>query len=169
FARIALQSSGGEGLGITLLFPERALQTGEKVFTQFGASFWIVKLMALLRHEFTQETQPLVDGHSFWGRQRPDQVVNPRIDKLVESFLRLPPPGELLRRHARLLCKRRAEEQEVDHRVFIAAPQTRSDRSVLRFHPFGPTAGALLRRFALQFGGENFIERLQRWSRLFIG
>src|SRR5262249_43651668 len=110
----------------------------------------------------------LVDGHSFWGRQRPDQVVNPRIDKLVESFLRLPPPGELLRRHARLLCKRSAEEQEVDHRVLIAAPQTRSDRSVLRFHPFGPTAGALLRRFALQFGGENFIERLQHWSRLFI-
>src|SRR5262249_50920247 len=94
---------------------------------------------------------------------------NPRIDKLVESFLRLPPPGELLRRHARLLGKGSAEEQEVDHRVFIAAPQTRSDRSVLRFHPFGPTAGALLRRFALQFGGENFIERLQRWSRLFIG
>jgi hypothetical protein len=119
------------------------------------------------RPAVSQKEQPFVVARR---RQSPDQIVDPRVDQFVKILLRLrhAPGQEFPRRHSRLSGERDAEQKEVDQCVFIAAPQSRAHRGVLRPDPRGPRGRLLLRRFALQFGRENIVEQLQQWARVFI-
>ena len=70
---------------------------------------------SFIYNDFTGKLQPLV----LTGRQDAvDQIVETRLKKRVARVF--PQRCKILRSHARLLCKRCAEPQEVDDRIFVA-------------------------------------------------
>ena len=145
-------------------FSNHAPHRVQQITTNGGLSLGCPRIDAAAFDQPARELQALVRARR---RDAGDEVADALAQDLAGAF----PAAELraVVQRARLPGERRAEEEKIKQRVFVALQQSRADAGVAARDPRGPGRLDLRRAECLQIGRETIAERRKNGLRVRVG